>query len=137
MMENTPLVVEPRGRHLIIEMHGATRLQDVVGAESAFRRAVTAAGATLLSIELSDFKTPDMTTAGFSGTATLAESHMSVHTWPEIDYAALDIFMCGDANPEAALEVLKAHFAPHEIDVLTLQRNGRRGAPLLQQLENL
>ncbi len=134
MKPNFPLV-QPKGRHLIVEMYGARRLQDVAGAKRAFEQAIDAAGATLLAIELSDFKTSDMATAGFSGTATLAESHMSVHTWPEIGYAALDIFMCGDASPERALSVLSEHFNPEHTDVLTLRRSGRQGVPLSQQLE--
>jgi S-adenosylmethionine decarboxylase len=44
--------------------------------------------------------------------AVLAESHISIHSWPEADYAALDVFMCGDADPHATIEVLKAAFKP-------------------------
>ena len=43
---------------------------------------------------------------GISGVAVLAESHISVHTWPERDYIAFDIFMCGDTRPEASVEYL-------------------------------
>ncbi len=42
--------------------------------------------------------------------AVLAESHISVHTWPEIGYGAFDVFMCGDADPWRAVDVLKAAF---------------------------
>ena len=49
--------------------------------------------------------------------AVLAESHISVHTWPERDFGAFDIFMCGDAQPELAIEVLKHHFQPESVHV--------------------
>ena len=45
-----------------------------------------------------------------SGVAVLAESHISIHTWPEAGYAALDVFMCGSANPDACVPVLREAF---------------------------
>ena len=47
----------------------------------------------------------------------LAESHISVHTWPECGYAAFDVFMCGDAEPHKAVDVLKAAFGPSRVVV--------------------
>jgi len=52
----------------------------------------------------------------------LAESHISVHSWPERDFAAFDIFMCGDARPEMAIPVLKQAFAPGRMEVRDLMR---------------
>jgi S-adenosylmethionine decarboxylase len=69
---------------------------------------VDAAGATLLHIHLHHF-TPN---GGVSGVAVLAESHISVHTWPERGYAAFDVFMCGAAEPERTIEVLREAFRP-------------------------
>ena len=54
---------------------------------------------------------------GISGVAVLAESHISVHTWPERGYAAFDIFMCGDAQPEKAIPILKGAFHPTRVTV--------------------
>ena len=56
-------------------------------------------------------------TAGVSGVAVLAESHISIHTWPERDYAALDIFMCGDTQPEKAINVFEDAFETTNIEV--------------------
>ena len=75
------------------------------------RECVRTAGATLLHIHLHHF-TPN---GGVSGVAVLAESHVSIHTWPERGYAALDIFMCGDARPELCVGVLRRAFRPREI----------------------
>ena len=45
-----------------------------------------------------------------SGVAVLAESHISIHSWPEASYAALDVFMCGNAKPDACVPVLREAF---------------------------
>lgn len=111
------------GKHLIIEFRGASNLTDHTIAKDVFKRAVEAANATLLNINLHSFKTEDMQEAGFTGVAILAESHMSIHTWPEHNYAALDVFMCGDAEPLLAIPVLEEHFKPENTEVMLLARS--------------
>jgi S-adenosylmethionine decarboxylase len=101
------------GTHLIIDVYGAGRLDELDHVEAALRDAVDAAGATLLHIHLHHF-TPN---GGISGVAVLAESHISIHTWPECGYAALDVFMCGETNPHATVEILREAFAPERIAV--------------------
>ena len=54
---------------------------------------------------------------GISAVAVLAESHISVHTWPERGYAAFDVFMCGNAEPRKALAALEKAFAPKRVVV--------------------
>ncbi|HSO20217.1 MAG TPA: adenosylmethionine decarboxylase [Desulfosarcina sp.] len=99
------------GRHLILDFWGAKALDDPALMERTLRRCVRKAGATLLHIHLHRFSP----SGGLSGVAVLAESHISVHTWPENDFAAFDIFMCGDASPEKAAEVLKQAFQPDAV----------------------
>ena len=111
------------GAHLIVDIWGADQLDDLELMERAMREAVEVAKATLLHIHLHHF-TPN---SGISGVAVLAESHISVHTWPERQFAAFDIFMCGDAKPELAVEVLRAHFQPGQLRVQELLR-GRTGS---------
>lgn len=106
------------GTHLIIDLFGASRLDELEWMEKALRDAVEASEATLLHIHLHHF-TPN---GGISGVAVLAESHISVHTWPERDFAAFDVFMCGSARPEQSIAVLEAAFAPTELKVNELQR---------------
>jgi S-adenosylmethionine decarboxylase len=106
------------GRHLILDLWGGKGLDDLGRMERTLRDAVTASGATLLHIHLHHFTPND----GISGVAVLAESHISVHTWPERDYAAFDIFMCGDALPEKAVEVIKNAFQPERTDLHSLLR---------------
>ncbi len=106
------------GTHLIIDLWGASQLDNLLLMEATLREAVTKAKATLLHIHLHHF-TPN---GGISGVAVLAESHISVHSWPERNYAAFDVFMCGDAEPEKAIEVLKAAFRPTSVKVDTILR---------------
>ena len=96
------------GSHLIIDLWDAEGLDDRERIENALINAVNAAGATLLHIHLHTFSEG----GGISGVAVLAESHISVHTWPEKGYAAFDVFMCGDAEPRKALGVFKDAFNP-------------------------
>ena len=105
--------VQFAGTHLLLDLWGAKHLDDKARIEQAMRDCVEACGATLLHIHLHHF-TPSF---GVSGVAVLAESHISVHTWPERDYAAFDVFMCGDAQPENAIAVLKRAFLPQRIEV--------------------
>jgi S-adenosylmethionine decarboxylase len=106
------------GTHLIIDLVRAERLDDLDHIEHTLRRCVEAAGATLLHIHLHHF-TPN---GGVSGVAVLAESHISIHSWPEYGYAALDVFMCGHANPRASIDVLKEAFSPGKVVVKTQLR---------------
>lgn len=101
------------GTHLIIDLWGAERLDQLDHVEKTLIEAVEAAGATLLHIHLHHF-TPN---GGISGVAVLAESHISIHTWPERGYAALDVFMCGDARPQEAIPVLERAFRPERVGV--------------------
>ena len=101
------------GTHLIIDLVRAERLDDLDHIDQTLRRCVEVAGATLLHIHLHHF-TPN---GGVSGVAVLAESHISIHSWPEYGYAALDVFMCGDTNPRASIDVLKEAFKPGRVVV--------------------
>lgn len=115
-------IVQPLGQHLIAELYGATRLYDHKPVELILERASKAAGAHVLRIDAHDFGARD----GFTAMAILAESHISLHTWPEHGYLALDIFMCGDARPERALRVLEAYFQPSSVESHII----RRGLPV-------
>jgi S-adenosylmethionine decarboxylase len=106
------------GTHLILDLWGASHLDDLEKMDAAFREAVIKSKATLLHIHLHHF-TPSY---GVSGVAVLAESHISVHTWPERDFAAFDIFMCGDAEPHRAVEVFQDYFKPTRITLNELNR---------------
>src|SRR5262249_4871639 len=59
---------------------------------------------------------------GVSGVAVLAESHISIHTWPDSRYAALDLFMCGKAIPDACIPVLRKAFKAKRVEVSEILR---------------
>jgi S-adenosylmethionine decarboxylase len=101
------------GMHLLIDFWGATHLDDIAYIEQALGEAAVACGATVLAIHLHSFGEK----AGITGVAMLAESHISIHTWPEIDYVALDVFLCGNADPHLAVPVLHEFFKPKEMKV--------------------
>ena len=107
------------GTHLLVDLWGATNLTDPELIDRACREAALAAGATILHSHFHHFS-PE---GGVSGVVVLAESHISIHTWPERDFAAVDIFMCGACDPYKSLPVLKAAFNPASIH-LGEQRRG-------------
>jgi S-adenosylmethionine decarboxylase len=106
------------GRHFIVDLWGCQQLDSLSFIEQTLRDGATIAGASLLHIHLHHF-TPN---GGVSGVAVLAESHISIHTWPERGYAALDIFMCGNTQPEKTVELLKQRFQPQQTEINILLR---------------
>jgi len=109
------------GVHLIVDIFEGSGFDDIDHIEATLRRCVEAARATLLHIHLHHFQ-PN----GVSGVAVLAESHISIHTWPDAHYAAIDIFMCGKADPDKCVPVLREAFAAKRVAVSELLRG--RGA---------
>lgn len=109
-----------RGKHLLADFYGvqAVHLQDCTALENLLREAANAANAHILFSHLHSFGPGQ----GITGVLLLAESHISIHTWPECRYAALDIFMCGQAEPELALRVLEHALQPSSSKLQTVQR---------------
>jgi len=99
------------GSHILLDLWGAKHLDNQDLIERALRTAADACGATLLHVHLHQFSG----SGGVSGIAVLAESHISVHTWPERNFAAFDIFMCGKCDPMDALPTFRDFFEPTEM----------------------
>jgi len=94
----------PIGKHCILELYNCCpeKLNDESFLRSSITNAVQLAGATLLQLISHRFDPQ-----GVTGLALLAESHLSIHTWPESGYAAVDVFTCGDHTmPERACKEL-------------------------------
>jgi S-adenosylmethionine decarboxylase len=108
------------GTHLLVDLWDASNLADPAYIDRSLRAAASAAGATILHSHFHHF-TPN---GGVSGVIVLAESHISIHTWPERDFAAVDIFMCGECDPALSVPVLRQAFAPARVDVEE-KRRGR------------
>ena len=106
------------GRHLILEMWGCKNLESVRVAERALREMVDA-----LDVHLLDLKVYPFSPVGVTAIAIVSESHLVIHTWPEYGYAAVDVFTCGERrDPDAAVPVLRKHYAPERIQVMEMTR---------------
>jgi len=110
------------GRHFIVDFWAARYLTDALRIESALKEAASVAGAELLHTHMHRFSGA----GGVTGVALLAESHISVHTWPELDFAAFDLFMCNSADPGPALDLLRSVFQPAREEVRILIRGEQK-----------
>lgn len=111
--------METVGRHVLAEYHGCSTalLDDEPAIRAALHTAAQAAGATVIQAVFHRFAPQ-----GVTGVLVLAESHISVHTWPESGYAAVDFFTCGTCDPEAAHAVLADAFGARRAEILVVER---------------
>jgi S-adenosylmethionine decarboxylase len=102
----------PRGAHWLIDCHGvdAALLADAVRLEALLRDAAFEAGARILSSHFHRFGAD--AASGVTGVVVLAESHITIHTWPERRFAAIDLFLCGATQPARALARIERELAP-------------------------
>lgn len=108
------------GRHLILELWGCgfEQINSIDNIERAIKETIDACGATLLDLRVYPF-----TPQGVTGVAILSESHLMIHTWPELGYAAVDVFTCGyHTDPAKAVPVLKRYFSPSHVQVMEMNR---------------
>ncbi len=115
-------MVGTRARHLLVEYEGCDRalLDDLDRVRQILREAATAAGATVVAEAFHRYRPQ-----GVTGVLVIEESHLSVHTWPEHGFAALDFYTCGDCVPERADEVLRRAFGATHAEVLLVERGLR------------
>lgn len=108
------------GRHLIVEYSGCDRdiLDNQQLLEKYLNESVRVAGATIVNSSFHRYNPQ-----GVSGVVVIAESHISIHTWPEYGYAAVDFFTCGDSvDPYKAYEYVKEKLNASESMVSELKR---------------
>ena len=110
---------------LIVDVYNASNLDNIAHIETMIRASVEAARATIEKMNLKKFGDG----GGVSGTAILSESHISIHTWPECMFAAIDIFMCGDTDPDACLPIIRKALHVHASDMVVKEElRGQRFA---------
>lgn len=124
-------VVGTRGRHWVVEYHGCRSaiLDDQAAVAELLRRASEAAGATVLAVHVHGFEPQ-----GVAGVAVLAESHLSIHTWPEVGYVAADLYTCGRCDPAQAYSMLAAELEATRSEVMEIARGvlGERSLGLVR-----
>lgn len=110
------------GLHLIADLKGGTGLGDCARIEQAVRAAAAAAKARVIGAHFHHFGEGQ----GVTGVALLAESHISIHTWPETGDTAVDLFICGPAaDVEAGLAVMAEMLGATVVRQQTVARLGR------------
>jgi S-adenosylmethionine decarboxylase len=116
---------QPNGEHLLADMYGIApdKLSDCASIESLLRHSAQAAGAHILFSHFHAFDAGK----GVTGVVLLAESHITIHTWPECGFAAADIFMCGQAQAQRALQVLQQALQATSCEVQSIRRGHAAG----------
>jgi len=108
------------GKHLIVELYDCdrVRINDVAQVERILVEAVKFSKATIIQPVFHQFSPH-----GVSGVVVIAESHFTIHTWPEYGYCAVDIFTCGDLiDADLALHFLKEQFEAKNLSVVDIKR---------------
>jgi len=106
------------GIHLLIDFYQASNLTDEHLIEEALEDAASAVNAKKIDICVHKFSHNH----GVSGVITLAESHISIHTWPEIFFAAIDVFTCGKCKPHSCIDILKNYLEPSHVNIVERYR---------------
>jgi len=108
------------GRHLLLEMFDCDldAINSLESVKGALVEAAKRAQATIVDVVFHEFNP-----FGISGVVVIAESHLTIHTWPEYRYAAVDIFSCGEVlQPEVAANYLVEQFAAERTSIVEMQR---------------
>jgi S-adenosylmethionine decarboxylase len=118
-----PADVNANGLHILADFQGVapSLLKNVTTLEQTLREAAACSGATVLSCHFHHFGGG----LGVTGVALLAESHISIHTWPEIEFVALDVYMCGRLDPTLAIGYLLRKLAPTEHEIKYIVRGSK------------
>lgn len=108
------------GTHLVVDAWQAPAelLNDPEKIRSAIMEAITAGEATLIDMCVHQFSPH-----GVTATATLAESHIAIHTWPEHGYFAADLFFCGRGKPAEAMKVLQRELRAQQCNMREFERS--------------
>ncbi len=107
-------------KHLLVDLHGcpADLLNDVAALEAVMVEAAQRAGATVINSMFHHFSP-----FGVSGVVVIQESHLTIHTWPEQGFAAVDLFTCGtQTRPRRALTHLRRALQCTQIEVRQFMR---------------
>jgi S-adenosylmethionine decarboxylase proenzyme len=121
------------GRHLLASYHGCdpSLLNDRLRIEGLLRRAAEAAGARPLTSAFHAFEPQ-----GVTGVIVVEESHLSIHTWPERGFAAVDFFTCGSCDPERAHAVLRDGLGAERCELMLVERGSDAARRAMRVLDH-
>ncbi|MEN9341981.1 MAG: hypothetical protein RIQ54_237 [Candidatus Parcubacteria bacterium] len=107
------------GTHIIADLFGCKNINDNEAVKSIISQSAVVSKATVLSEQFHEFEPQ-----GLTGYILLAESHISIHTWPEVGYAAVDVFTCGDTiQPQKAINYIIEKLVPNSQNLRVLTRS--------------
>ena len=110
--------IKRAGVHLIVEFWGGKVIESVAEIKKILFKTAKESNNTPIAVKIHKFNPQ-----GLTGFILLAESHISIHTWPELNYVAIDIFSCGrNSLPYKGLEYLKTIFKPKKVQVAEIKR---------------
>lgn len=112
--------MEALGKHILVELYDCNReiLNNPELIKTTMNEAANLAGATIVSSNFHHFSPH-----GVSGVVVIAESHLTIHTWPEYGYAAIDLFTCGETvDPWIAFDFLKKKYESAHFSVMEMKR---------------
>lgn len=125
------------GKHILVEAYDCDRerLDNLSGLQAAMQTAAEVAGATVVDVAFRKFEP-----YGISGVVVISESHLTIHTWPEHGYAAIDLFTCGcRAEPWKAFDFLSGFLKASKVTTMEVQRGyveaGETSQKSLNQIE--
>lgn len=121
------------GTHIIAELFDCQNINNLSFVRTALIEAARVCGATILHTKFHQFSPQ-----GLTGYILLAESHISIHTWPEYNYAAVDVFTCGPMNTEKAVHYLVGQFNAQKVDIRKMERGAKKAisAAMDKTIEN-
>ena len=111
--------MKTHGRHLLVDYWGCAQdqLADIAYLENLMRTAAEAIQATVVQSTFHAFAPH-----GVSGVVLIEESHLSIHTWPEAGYAAVDCYTCGGGDLQQALDVIRSELGAEHFEMRLVER---------------
>ena len=123
-------VAQPCGTHLLVEFWGCKTIDTAQEIGDILRAASVKANSSLLKLSVHKFEPQ-----GVTGLALLAESHISLHTWPEKQYIAIDVFTCGNhTKPYKAVRYLREVFQPERVEIKEVKRGSNLATKKVKEL---
>ena len=126
--------MDTSGTHILCELWGCSVpfLNEVDPIQELMLQAASLAQARVVNALFHQFAPQ-----GVTGVVVLEESHLSIHTWPETAYVAVDIYTCGSCLPEKAIEYLEQSFVPERVEILRVNRGNSTGQSMTIETADL